>query len=65
MRPFSNPGSPLWGVAVAAGIVNKVKGGTVHRPGVMPVDGEGAGSCDVQPAARCWRPAGCPGEMVM
>ena len=58
MRPFGDPGSPSWGVAVAAGIVNKVKGSTVHHPGVTPVNGEGAGSCDVQPAARCWRPAG-------
>ena len=58
MRPFSDPSSLSWGVAVAVGIVNKVKGGTVHCPGVMPVDGEGAGLCDVQPAAWCWRPAG-------
>ena len=58
MRPFGNPGSLSWGVAVAAGIVNKVKGGTVHHPGVTPVDGEGAGLCDVQPAAQCQRPAG-------
>ena len=39
MRPFGDPGSPLWGVTVAAGIVNKVKGGVVHRPSVMLVDG--------------------------
>ena len=58
MRPSGDPGSLSWGVAVAAGIVNKVKGGTVHCPGVTPVDGEGAGLCNVQPAAWCWRPAG-------
>ena len=57
MRPFGDPGSPSWGVTVAAGIVNKVKGGAVHRPGMTPVDGKGAGSCNVQPAAWCWRPA--------
>ena len=58
MRPFSGPGSPSRGVTVAAGIINKVKGSAVHRPGMTPVDGEGAGLCDVQPAAWCWRPAG-------
>ena len=40
MRPFGDPGSPSRGVTVAAGIVNKVKGGAVHRPGMTPVDGE-------------------------
>ena len=58
MRPFSDPGSPLWGVTIAVGIINKVKGGAVRRPGMTPVDGEGTGSCNVQPAAWYWRPAG-------
>ena len=38
MRPFGGPGSPLWGVTLAAGIINKVKGGVVHRPGMTLVN---------------------------
>ena len=38
MCPFGRPGSPLWGVMLAAGIVNKVKGGVVHCPGMTLVD---------------------------
>ena len=38
MCPFGGPGSPLWGVTLAVGIVNKVKGGVVHCPGMMLVN---------------------------
>ena len=39
MRPFGGPDSPLRGATTPAGIVNKVMGGVVHRPGMTPVDG--------------------------
>ena len=59
MRPFCGPGLVLCGqVCACRGIGKKVKGSAVHRPGVMPVNGKGAGLCDVQPAAWCWMPAG-------
>ena len=34
MRPFRGPGSSPRGATTPAGIVNKVKGGVVHRPGM-------------------------------
>ena len=39
MRPFRDPDFPSWGATTPAGIVNKVKGGVVHRPGMTLVDG--------------------------
>ena len=39
MRPFEGPGFPLREVTTLAGIVNKVMGGAVHRPGMTLVDG--------------------------
>ena len=39
MRPFRGPDPPSRGATTPAGIVNKMKGGVVHRPGMTPVDG--------------------------
>ena len=39
MRPFRGPDLPSRRATTLAGIVNKVMGGVVHRPGVMLVDG--------------------------
>ena len=39
MRPFRGPDLPSRRATTPAGIVNKVKGSVVHRPGMTPVDG--------------------------
>ena len=39
MRPFRGPGLSSRGVTTPVGIVNKVTGDVVHRPGMTSVDG--------------------------
>ena len=39
MRPFRGPDSPSRRATTPVGIVNKVTGGVVHRPGMTLVDG--------------------------